>query len=106
MMSKDCKNCVWGSPEQTVQCYVFTAAENSCTGKDRWAYKPIDKCIVSIVSALNDAGIYTTASCCGHGKRDGSILLLDGRELTIREREEYKPAPPNRCKKRNKSDKE
>ena len=43
----------------------------------------IDACIYSIVKALNDAGITTTESCCGHGKQSGIIFLADGRELTI-----------------------
>jgi hypothetical protein len=44
----------------------------------------IDFCVVGIVSALNAAGIETRASCCGHGKRDGNIILEDGRILIIR----------------------
>jgi len=37
----------------------------------------IDRCIAPIVKALNDAGIKTVSSCCGHGKWDGYILLED-----------------------------
>ena len=48
----------------------------------------IDSCIAPIVLALNDAGIETVASCCGHGKIDGSIVLRDGRELVIRKFQE------------------
>lgn len=43
----------------------------------------IDKCIAPIVQALNDAGIGTVASCCGHNKGFGNIALKDGRELII-----------------------
>ena len=43
----------------------------------------IDACIQPIVAALNSANIATVASCCGHGKEDGSIVLADGRELRI-----------------------
>lgn len=43
----------------------------------------IDYCIADIVEALNAANIKTEASCCGHGKMDASILLKDGREITI-----------------------
>lgn len=50
----------------------------------------IDSCIASIVEALNKNGIRTIASCCGHGKINGSIILSDGRELLIR---------PDPCKK-------
>jgi len=45
----------------------------------------IDSCIASIVEALNKSGIRTIASCCGHGKIDGSIILADGRELLVRD---------------------
>lgn len=48
----------------------------------------IDPCIASIVAALNAAGIETVASCCGHGRNPGSIILLDGRELVITESRE------------------
>lgn len=44
---------------------------------------PVDPCIAPIVQALNDAGIATIASCCGHGKRPGSIALADGREIIL-----------------------
>ena len=43
----------------------------------------IDRCIASIVRALEAAGINMRASCCGHGKGDGKIILQDGRELII-----------------------
>ena len=43
----------------------------------------IDHCIHQIVAALNAGGVRTTASCCGHGKIKGNILLEDGRMLTI-----------------------
>lgn len=43
----------------------------------------VDRCIVPLVKALNDAGIKTVASCCGHEKLHGNIVLADGRELFI-----------------------
>lgn len=43
----------------------------------------IDECIQPLVKALNDAGLETVASCCGHGQRPTSIILKDGRELMI-----------------------
>lgn len=43
-----------------------------------------DPCIAPLVRALNEGGIGTVASCCGHGEQDGSIVLRDGRELLIR----------------------
>lgn len=45
----------------------------------------VDYCISHIVAALNAANITTIASCCGHGKQDGNILLEDGNELVLRE---------------------
>lgn len=57
----------------------------SSTGKFRWDKKAVDKCIASIVQALNNAGIYTAGSCCGHGKEEGTIILHDGRTLYIRQ---------------------
>jgi len=43
----------------------------------------VDRCISELVLALNRKGIKTVASCCGHGKRPGNIVLEDGRELII-----------------------
>lgn len=42
-----------------------------------------DPCIVDLVRALNDAGLKTVASCCGHGFRPANICLKDKRELHI-----------------------
>ena len=44
----------------------------------------IDYCIADIVAALNAANISTIASCCGHNKIDGSIILLTGQEIIIK----------------------
>jgi hypothetical protein len=44
----------------------------------------IDFCIADVVAALNAANVTTVASCCGHGKQDGSVLLEDGREIVIK----------------------
>lgn len=43
----------------------------------------IDSCIVPLVTALNCAGLSTTASCCGHGKQPTTVILRDGREILI-----------------------
>lgn len=42
-----------------------------------------DPCIASIVKALNDGGLRTVASCCGHNHSPPRISLADGRELRI-----------------------
>lgn len=43
----------------------------------------IDRCIHTLVAALNAAGIETLASCCGHRQINGRIDLDDGRVLII-----------------------
>ena len=51
----------------------------------------IDHCIHKIVAALNAGGVRTEASCCGHGKMKGNIVLADGRTLIIL------PSTPKDC---------
>lgn len=72
--------CNWGD---SVPMRVFIPAHLSHTGAGRYATKPIDRCIAPLVMALNEAGIITIASCCGHGREPGRIDLLDGRVLRI-----------------------
>jgi hypothetical protein len=36
--------------------------------------KYVDRCLAPMLIALNNAGIKTLSSCCGHGKQDGYIL--------------------------------
>ena len=43
----------------------------------------IDRCISQLVAALEAGGCEPVASCCGHGKKPGSVMLRDGRELRI-----------------------
>lgn len=57
----------------------------------------IDRCISSIVCALNDAGMRTVSSCCGHGRIPASIILEDDSWIVVMDRktasaffEEYK----------------
>lgn len=45
----------------------------------------IDKEIALIVAALNAGGVFTVASCSGHGRLPGRIDLEDGRVLIIKE---------------------
>lgn len=72
--------CKWGT---STPLTVTIPTHLSHTGVERQDVKDIDSCIAPIVKALNDAGIATISSCCGHGREDGMILLADGRELTI-----------------------
>jgi len=72
--------CKWGTDEvvevtiQPCKPYHPTEWKKQCK---------IDKCISSIVQVLEDNNIRMLASCCGHGKTDGHILLLDMTEITI-----------------------
>lgn len=72
--------CDWGN---TTEVEVTIPADLSCTGQSRVAVKPIDSCIAAIVRALNQGGVLTRSSCCGHGKEPGRIDLVDGRSLVI-----------------------
>ena len=53
------------------------------TGEARFEGTQIDRCIAPIVEALNVGLVRTDASCCGHGKGPGEIVLHDGRVLTL-----------------------
>lgn len=68
---------------QSVPLRVNIPASLSHTGMSRWDVKGIDTCLATIVRALNDAGILTSACCCGHGRSDGTIILQDSRELLV-----------------------
>jgi len=51
----------------------------------------IDHCISQIIAALNAGGVQTIASCCGHKRMLGEIMLRDGRELlVVKNRDEAK----------------
>ena len=72
--------CAWGS---TVLLRVPVPAWLSADGRRRVRTKAVDECIAPIVEALNAGGVYTIASCCGHGERLGEILLEDGRKVVV-----------------------
>lgn len=42
-----------------------------------------DPCIEPLIRALNNAGLRTIASCCGHGASNGWVGLKDGRDIVI-----------------------
>ncbi len=43
----------------------------------------VDACIARFVQALNDAGIQTSTSCCGHGHADASFLTHSDGEYRL-----------------------
>jgi hypothetical protein len=67
----------------TIDLEVTVPAHLSSTGKPKLKLAKIDFCIFPIVKALNEVGVKTIASCCGHGKGPGNIILEDGREIWI-----------------------
>lgn len=72
--------CKWGND---TMCSVEVSEDLSHTGGVYFKLVGIDSCIAPLVEALNNAGIKTRQSCCGHGKTVGSIELNDGRILRI-----------------------
>ena len=42
-----------------------------------------DPCLSPLVKALNEGGMPTIASCCGHGTHYGSVVLADWRVLMV-----------------------
>jgi len=69
---------------KTTKARVKIPADLSHTGEAFWKDAQIDSCISDLVSSLQLAGIDMRASCCGHGKANGIILLQNGRELIIK----------------------
>lgn len=75
--------CKWGD---SVVLDVEVPASLSCTGEARRKAVGVDKCIADMVRALNDGGVKTVASCCGHGKIPGTIILADDQHLLLLDR--------------------
>lgn len=48
-------------------------------GKGTWC----DPCLVPLIKALNEGGIPTVASCCGHGNNPGWVIFQDGRMIEL-----------------------
>lgn len=90
-----CPYCGEGKPEQEVSHDNPPAPDVACSQSRESAMvvlarnaegEPTVWCdpeIADLVTALNNAGIRTVASCSGHGHRPGNIMLEDGRELII-----------------------
>lgn len=52
-------------------------------GTIRQGIAEIDKCIAPIIKALNDGGVITKGSCCGHSEVMGYIRLNNGKYLGV-----------------------
>lgn len=65
----------------SIDLEVTVPAWLSHTGSSYRKVVGIDRCIAPLVKALNDGGIETSQSCCGHGKGPGEVMLSDGSVL-------------------------
>ena len=72
--------CKWGD---TLDVPVTIPAALSHTGEARVETKPLDRCIAPLVVALNEHGIATVNSCCGHGRTSPEIALDDNASLVF-----------------------
>lgn len=43
----------------------------------------VDSCIAPLVQVLNDYGIQTVSSCCGHGKTSHSYIRIHPKNIMI-----------------------
>ena len=77
--------CSWGTD---VELELEIPAHLSHSGASYTRRVKIDACIAPIVRVLNDAGIKTIASCCGHSKGSGRIDLANGDILELRQIDE------------------
>lgn len=49
---------------------------------------PVDSCIASLVQRLNDIGLHTLGSCCGHNKRGLSVIIeIEGKVYEVKQYE-------------------
>ena len=72
--------CKWGTDTEVTLCEP-TPVQGRTTIK-------VDSCIAPLVQMLNDYGIKTIASCCGHGKVEHSRIILDARSVQILPRDD------------------
>ncbi len=77
--------CEWGT--ETV-LNITVPAHLSHTGQAYRKLVGIDSCIAPLVKALNDVGLMTESSCCGHGKGPATIALPDDQWLIVLPKDE------------------
>lgn len=46
-----------------------------CEVHQIWELRVIDACLAPLVFRLNNCGVKTTNSCCGHGQYQGTIII-------------------------------
>ena len=72
--------CQWGNDALVNLCEP-TPVQGRTTIK-------VDSCIAPLVQILNDYGVKTIASCCGHGKVEYSRIIIDARSVQILPKED------------------
>ena len=64
----------------TIVCdYVNREAAMVVLDDEAWC----DPCLAALIRALNNGGLPTVASCCGHGTNPGWVMLADERVLLV-----------------------
>jgi hypothetical protein len=69
----------------TVETVFLVPARLSHNGRRRLKWGQVDRCIAPLIRELNEAGLFTSQSCCGHGKMPGQIDFHGGLSLTPEE---------------------
>lgn len=65
--------CKWGTSKNIKLAYPRHNSKRTIV--------PVDKCISKLVQILNNYGIHTLSSCCGHNKDEGSILIKQDNKI-------------------------
>ena len=83
--------CKWGTHTKVELCEIDLKGLNREQNKMRAKKlglsekgELIDSCIAPLVQMLNDYGIKTIESCCGHGKLDYSVIEIHPRFFKLR----------------------
>lgn len=54
---------------------IYVIRRNNDDIQDGWHQVHVDACIADYVQKMNDVGIVTVGSCCGHGKSPATVLV-------------------------------
>jgi len=83
--------CKWGTHTKVELCEIdlsgLTREQNKLRAKKLGLSEKgelIDSCIAPLVQMLNDYGIKTVSSCCGHGKLDHSVIEIHPKYFKLR----------------------
>ena len=82
--------CKWGTHTKVELCKINLKGLNKKQHKGRAKIlglsekgELIDSCIAPLVQMLNDYGIETIASCCGHGKVAKSGIRISSKNILL-----------------------